>query len=282
MAWVIPLKLFRNLSSGTEYFNNDPKPWEEPNNAWRGIDYNLTVPPASVEPIWIGVSSNGESTQVFPISTTVKNIRKIWARVYQGTKITLLDGSVLAFSDQYSHVLSDLKKCCLKFIRSGPFVFKISNKTLKPGADFPCETEAGFKWLAVLGTEDPPVAYTRFFEIELKNAAETLVLSGELSSGTLVDTIQTVLNWPEDFIGLTIDGTTIVANDVIAGIGEVNIGEFDFGTITVRTRMTAAPDIELIAENEWSLPDTTCADDSSSVSDSGEFAEAEFTEEFNI
>lgn len=177
--------------------------------------------------------------------------------------------------------------CCSTIhITSAPYALKTTASPLTPGQIYPCGTQAGFKWLAVFGNEDPPTNYTRFFEIELQNADASIILVDVLSTGPLVATIQTILNWPANFIGLTIDGITIVGNDEVAGVNELNVGEFDFGKITIRVRLVDGP-TELIAETEFSLPDTTCggggsgsSGESGSSSSEPESGSGEFNDSF--
>lgn len=193
-----------------------------------------------------------------------------------GTALRCGGGFWVLLDMNIAEFIEALGICCgAEGIDSAPYALKASGLPLDVDKTYPCGYEAAFKWLAVFGTEDPALTLIRYFDIELQNAAVSVTLVDTLSSGALAATIQTVLNWPADFIGLTIDGITLVANNVVAGVNEMNIGDFDYGKITVRVRLEDLPDIELIDEHEWSLPDTTCGGESSSGESSGSFSSSD-------
>lgn len=85
------------------------------------VEYDVTTPPENVAPVWIGVSADGLTNQVFPIGTTVAAIIGAgFPRVYQGTQIIGNDGSVQVFSENLKTVQITIAACCLNSGQSSP------------------------------------------------------------------------------------------------------------------------------------------------------------------
>lgn len=91
--------------------------------AWPGlpVDYDVTIPPENVAPVWAGVSADGSTNQIFPMTATVAQIIAAgFPRVYQVTQITGADGSVQVFSENLKTVQILIAACCLNTGQGSP------------------------------------------------------------------------------------------------------------------------------------------------------------------
>lgn len=278
MAFIIPLKLVLDLGSGSEFFDSVSDPGGDIDNGWPGVDYNLdlTIPPQLIQPVWIGVSADGTNAQVFQKDTPIADIITAgYPRVYQGTEIQTGEGDVLVFSDQYQHILLAMSACCGSSVDTAVYALKQSNYPLTVGEHVPCGAEAAFKWLAVRGsTETRNLKYT--FAVRLTSADALTMIEGNLANELpLPVTTQMFKAWPDDFIGLTIGATTLVANNVVPGVGEMNVGDFDGGKIRISVTIID-DDTEAVVDQvlkEFALP-SNCQDDES-ASDSASASASE-------
>lgn len=262
MAQTIPLKLVIDLGGGSEFFDSVADSDQDIVYPWPGtpVTFDLTIPPHLIQPVWIGVSADGNDAQAYPLNTPVADIIAAgWPHVYQGTEIADSDGNVMVYSDQYNHILLAIASCCNSNFLTQALALKQSSFPLTPGETYPCGSEAIFTWLVIYGkNEDRPNLSARF-NITLTNADQSVTLSGAFSSFVLPPTGKISKAWPADFIGMTIDGTNLVANDVEPMPGEMRVMDFDNGTIEVRTAVLDE-DFNVIIEeaNTWALPGTQC------------------------
>lgn len=264
MAQTIPLHLVLDLGTGSEFFDSVADSDQDIVYPWPGDPYtlDLTTPIQLIQPVWIGVSADGNNAQAFPKSMTVAQIIAAgFPRVYEGTEIVDGDGNVLVFSDQYNHILLAIAACCNPNYLTQALALKTSNKPLTPGQTYVCGTEAIFKWLALYGKNELRPDLTYEFRIRMINADASIDLEDALvPTAPFSETHANVLNWPADFVGLTIEGENLVANDTVSPMpGELRLLTFDGGTLEMHViiRDNAAA---IIAEDTqiFALPDSQC------------------------
>lgn len=242
--------------------------------AWPGteVDVDVTVPPPTIRAIWIGVSLDGASNKPFELTASVASIILAgWPRVYKGTEIVDGNGVKSLYSDNLDDVNFLLNTCCGTNIATQSLALKQSNLSLKvTDPNPPCDGEAFFKWLAVIGTNEDRTVQV-LFHLKLTSADTLTVIEGDILDVSPSNTVQQVLSWFADFVGLTVGADTIVANDVVAGVNEVNVDAFDFGIIEMTTTILDTADDSVIstATSTFRLPGSNCGDGGSS-SDSGE------------
>lgn len=185
---------------------------------------------------------------------------------HPATKITCSNNpdNFWIVSNNFFDVVSAFTVCCgAAEIPTLAMALKQSTSSLNPDeANPPCGTLAAFKFLAIRGSSEIQVLMHRFVLV-LKNADESISLEYPLpghNDDPLPGTTQAVLNWPEDFIGLTMDGKTLVANDVTPGVDEYNVSEFDNGTIEMTTTIRRVIDEVIVSEavETFRLPGTDC------------------------
>lgn len=237
---------------------------------------DFTLPIVTIRRVWFGVSEDLSGAKVYQIDTPIATIIGAGApRVYQGTEIIDTAGHRFAFSEAYDDVQAALSACCNSEVLTAAFAFKQSNQSLDPNQpDPPCGAEAIFKWLAVLGTN--PLSgydYTMYVKLTSRDGLVTWEHNLALQLA-LAATIQQVLAWPADFIGLVgLDSVTLIANADVADGTHRHVSNFDGGTILMRTTIRDIggdhPVIFSVAEQTFRLPDTDCDQEGSSDS-SGE------------
>lgn len=267
MAKTLTLHLVNDLGQDSISGSDSDVPM-----AWPGTptvyDFNLT--PQLIQPVWIGVSEDGSTNQVYPLTTSVAAILGAgWARVYQGTEIVGQSGDVQVFSEQYLQLLNELAACCGTALITALFALKNSNYSLNPlDPNPPCGTEALFKWLAVFGTnEERELTYQFIFSLLPADGDLDKVFSKVLASDLpFTETTQLIRGWPADFIGMVSQQSkTLVANDAVAGSGNVRVSEYDGGTISVNVVMSENDDQVDQRDNAFRLPATDCAPGCSTV-----------------
>lgn len=218
---------------------------------WPGtpLSYDFTLTPQAIRPVWVGVSADGTTNQVYPLSTSVATIIGAgWSHVYQGTEIVGANGDVLVFSEQYLHVLNALSACCATSVATAAFSLRQSNYSLDPDQPVPpCGVDALFKWLAVRGSAEARTLTYRF--VAHLTTADGLTTQDVVYAADLAftETLQLVKNWPADFAGLA---------------------EYALGTIGVEVVIKEAGSPVLTDLRTFRLPDI-CAEESGSSS-SGE------------
>jgi hypothetical protein len=261
MAQTIPLKVVIELtgSQASDSVSDSEQGLVHP---WPGdpVTLDITTPPTCLDPVWIATNEDGDVAKYFPINTPIAAILlEGWAHVYQGTQICDSAGNANIYSDQYNHVLLAIAACCNNNFQTQALALKRSQFPLVPGQQYPCGSEAIFTWLVIYGkNEDRPNLSARF-NITLTSADSSIVLSGPFSSFVIPPTGQISKSWPADFIGMTIDGVNLVANDVEPMPGENRVMDFDNGTIEVRTAVLDENfDVLLEDVNTWALPGTQC------------------------
>lgn len=278
-------------------------------NAWPGanetIDFNDTTCPAVDDEVtkWLvelvfvvmGYDSNqGDSLpaaagwQIFT-QQEARELIPIWAaeslEFHAATKITCSNNpdNFYVVGNSIFDVIQAFTTCCAApNIQTQALALKQSNAALDPSQTYPCGTEAIFKWVAILGNNEttPDLVYT--FRVTLTNEAGDVIISEDfVSAQPLTVTVQASKNWPTDFIGMTIGGTTLVANDAVPGVGERRVSDFDNGTITMVTEITDGDAYNRSQQSEFALPPTDCAqpESGSSGSESGIFG-SEFAPSF--
>lgn len=281
MAQIIPLLIVLDLGNGSEFFNSVADSDQDISYPWPGDPYtlDLTNPPELMQAVWIGVSQDGNTMQAFPVTTPIPTIIAAgFPRVYQGTEIADSEGNVMVFSNQYNHVLLAISACCTTQVLTQVLALKQSNYPLIVGQTYPCGAEAIFKWLAILGSNEttPDLVYS--FRVSLENQdGDVLISEYFVLSEPLTETVQATKSWPSDFIGMTIGGTTLVANDATPGVGERRVSDFDNGTITLQVEITDGIDFGQSTSASFALPGTDCGSDSGD--DSGIFG-SEFGDSF--
>jgi hypothetical protein len=264
MAQTIPLKLLIELGGGSEFFDSVADSDQDIVHPWPGdpVTFDLTVEPQLIQPVWIGVSADGSDAQAYPLTTSVAAILAAgWAHVYQGTEIADGSGTVTVYSNQYNHVLLAIASCCNNNFATQALALKNSPYALIPGQTYPCPASASYKWIALKGKNEtrPNLAYT--FGLSLINQDLTLLLNNTtIASGALPNTTQLELSWPEDFIGLIIDGVTLVGNDTVPLSGERQVKDFDGGIIAMAVNIEDLDVPEGIsnANSQFALPDSDC------------------------
>lgn len=227
--------------------------------------------------VLIGVSANGLTNQAYPLGTAIATITATYPRVYGGTQI-VSGGDTFLFSNGFADYQLRLSHCCSTIVQSAAFALKQSNNLLTPGVPLGCGVEAIFIWLAILAAGQTGLQYR--FGVKLESDGGSTVLEGDLVAlSNLTATTQLTKAWPEDFIGTTIAGTTLVDNDTPAGVGELNVSAFDNGQITVTVEIidTNSPDEsavdttgDLFDENVFALPPTDCSEGGSESDSLGE------------
>lgn len=172
-------------------------------------------------------------------------------------------------SNPWEDIFYTIDTCCGVSYGDGPFVFKQSLYPLTPGEPVPCGAEAIFKWLALVHPTDPSFPWiSHDFSATLRSADSLIEISGNIVAGGPAETTQMVKKWPDDFIGLTLGGKTLVANNVTPGVDEYNVGAFDGGEIDVVVNMNHAFEGSESASQTFALPATQCDDESASFSGS--------------
>lgn len=160
-------------------------------------------------------------------------------------------------SDTVFDVSAAINVCCgAPSIANGAFVFKISNRPLTPGVDYLCPVSASYKWLAVRNPDDiRNLEYKFLMELTTDDEVTTLTNNAD-PAVTLSSTVQVVRNWPADFVGLVLDGITLIADGETPGVNEINVGDFDLGNIKMTTVITDTDTLETIStmEETWAIP----------------------------
>lgn len=169
-------------------------------------------------------------------------------------------------SNSIFDVQHTFETCCgSPTIPSAARVFVQSNEDLTPGETYPCGAEAIFKWLAIKGTGS--VANLKYtFQVKLTSADGLTEIEGDLvTDQPLAATTQLVKSWPDDFVGLVIGATTLVANDATPGVGEMRVGDFDGGTIDLTATVVDDDTEETVSSEtrQFALPVTQCDDEGS-------------------
>jgi hypothetical protein len=261
MAQLINLKLVIELtqSQASDSVSDSDQGVTHP---WPGdpVSLDISTPPTCLDPVWIATNADGTVLKSFPVDTSAADIlAEGWAHLYQGTQICDSAGNANIYSNQYNHVLLAIAACCNNNFQTQVLALKLSQFPLVPGQTYPCGSEAKFTWLVVYGkNEDRPNLSARF-DITLTSQDGLTVLSGPFSSFVIPPTGQITKSWPNDFIGMTIDGVNLVANDVEPMPGERRVMDFDNGTIEVKTvLLDESFEILLEEANTWALPGTQC------------------------
>lgn len=280
MGQILILHLVNDLGSDSISGSQSDTP-----SMWPGVEtpYNFTPAPQAIRPVMIGVSLDGNSNQVYPLGTSVPDIRDDgWARVYQGTEIVGVHGDVLVFSDQYPQLQFMLEACCGSDVVTAAYNLKQSNYSLAPDApNPPCGAEAIFKQLVVRSKNDArALLYIFQWALNTANGDEDLQFFGPTVQLPLDGTTQQVMSWPSDFIGeVSATDQELVANNVSPGEDQVQVRVYDLGTIQLLTSIVDNTDPEnpvLVqqVDTTFRLPGTDCeADESSSGSSSGSESE---------
>lgn len=182
---------------------------------------------------------------------------------HAATKITCSNNpdNFWIVSNSFFDVQNAFSICCgAPNILTMPFALKQSNKELTPGTQYICGTEAIFRWLVIYGSNETRPNLSARFDIRLTSADESVTLAGPFSSFPIGPTGQISKSWPADFIGMTIDGVNLVANDQeVVMPGEMRVKDFDFGTIEVTTSILDENfDVVQSDTNTWALPTTQC------------------------
>lgn len=279
-------------------------------NAWPGVDevieFNDTTCPAVedeetkwlIEQVFVvmGYDSNqGDSIpapagwQIFTVDEARYLIPGWLAEsleFHAATKIMCSNDpdNFYVVGNSYFDVVNAFNVCCgTPNIQTQALVFKQSNYSLNPDDELPpCGAEAQFKWLAIRSASDiRNLIYT--FRVILRNTDLTIeIVKDWIFEQSLPSTQQLIKQWPADFIGELFGSFTLVANDVVPGVNEYQVRDFDNGTIVVTSQIIDA-DTEMtisMQEQEFILPGTDCDEaPSSSGSESGIFDDS-FGDEF--
>lgn len=82
-------------------------------NEWPGV-VTETDPALMGDPVavWVGVSLDGSTNQVYPIDTPLATIKLTFPRIYQGTQVDV-DGSTNAYTNNLRDVDLLLRACCI-------------------------------------------------------------------------------------------------------------------------------------------------------------------------
>lgn len=280
MAQNIALKLVVELGGGSELYNSVSDPDQDVVHPWPGdpVTLDISNPPELIQPVWIATNADGTDAQVYPSDTPVADILAAgWVHLYQGTEIVDFEGTVNVYSNQYNHVLLAIAACCNNSFATQALLLKQSPYALTPGQTYPCEADAIFKWLALRGSNEtrPNLSYS--FGVSLVNADGTVLLNNTfIATGPLPTSVQMALAWPADFIGLIIDGVTLVGNDTVPLTGQRQVKDFDGGVIAMAIDLNDDDIPENIGNNnaQFALPDTDC------LSESEGFFEDEFETQF--
>jgi hypothetical protein len=234
--------------------------------AWPGTptDVDVTLPPEIVRKVWIGVSPDGSTNQVYPLNTAVQTILADgWTRIFQGTEII---GAGFSFYQVFSEPLHTVQimiaACCETAIQTALFALKISNNPLAAtGSAPPCGTPAAFKWLAVFGTDETRELEYRFTMSLLPADGDVLnVMTFYLPNQTpFIETVQLLKRWPADFVGMTsLEGITLVGPTAVPGVNERRVSFYDGGTVSVVVDLFENDDQIQEASGTWRLPGTIC------------------------
>jgi hypothetical protein len=109
---------------------------------------------------------------------------------------------------------------------------------------------------------------TYVFSLSIVNADGTVTLNNtQVAAGPMTSSVQMVLAWPADFVGLIIDGVTLVANDTVPLTGQRQVKDFDGGVIAMAIDINDDDIPENIGNNnaQFALPDTDCLDESAGI-----------------
>lgn len=271
MAQTIPLKLVIDLGGGSEFFDSVSDSDQDIVYPWPGtpVIFDLTCEPPLIQPVWIGVSEDGNDSQAYPLTTSVEDILAAgWAHVYQGTEIADCDGNVTVYSNQYNHVLLAIAACCNSNFPTQALALKESIYALTPGVTYPCGGESAFKWLAIYGASETLPNLQYIFTVSLINDDGSVVLATTpIVTNPFTETVQLTKNWPEDFVGMIIDGITLVDNDTAPLAGERQVKDFDGGTIEVGVLINDLDAVTTIKEDlkTFALLDTDCQENESGI-----------------
>lgn len=255
-------------------------------NAWPGadevIEFNDATCPAVddeetswlVEQVFVvmGYDSNqGDSLpapagwQVFSMEEATPLIPFWFAEdleFHAATKITCSNDpdNFYVVGDSFYDVVNAFNVCCgAPNIQTQALSLKLSNRDLEPGVEYPCGTQAVFTWLVIYGNNETRPNLSARFDIVLTRADMSESLAGSFSSFVLPPTGQIKKAWPDDFIGMTIDGINLVANTVPPGPSDRQVKDFDFGTIQVTANVLDENfDVIITDSNTWALPGTQC------------------------
>ena len=168
-------------------------------------------------------------------------------------------------SESFFDVLAELNNCCgTPSIQTDGFIYNMSGRELDPaGPNAPCGSPASFKALFVKGNGE-----TRNLAISVLvyvyNDGQTIGVADYWPGWYLkpfTATDQLVLNWPQDFIGVTLGGSTIVDNeDVATPPGSYNASTFDNGQVQIQIYITDLDEEETFVNKieAYKLPGTIC------------------------
>jgi len=262
-------------------------------NAWPGanetIEFNDTTCPAVDDEVtkWLvelvfvvmGYDSNqGDSLpaasgwQIFS-QEEARELIPIWSaeslEFHAATKITCSNNpdNFYVVGNSIFDVVQAFNTCCAApNILTQALALKQSNAALDPTQTYPCGTEAVFKWVAILGNNETTPDLVYYFRVALTNqAGDVLISEYFVVAEPLTETVQAVKSWPTDFIGMTLGGTTLVANDVVPGVGERRVSDFDNGTINMLVEISDGGDYYTSQQAEFALPPTDCGEPESGI-----------------
>jgi hypothetical protein len=178
------------------------------------------------------------------------------------TRIVNCNGATVIVSEYIADIMAQANTCCgTSNIPTQALALKNSAHTLsldEPAAG--CGTPAEFVWLALYGSnETRNMEY--FFFIQLTSAdGLTQIAEYFVDTALFTQTVEHKKKWPADFIGLQIGAITLVANNVVPGVNELRVRDFDGGTLQMGVEIQDT-DLEQnvsIANKEFKLPDTDC------------------------
>lgn len=271
MPQILTLHLVNDLGSDSIGGSQSDVP-----SLWPGTPtpYDFSLTPQAIRPVWIGVSADGVTNQVYPISTSVPTIIGAgWPRVYQGTEIVGNHGDVLVFSEQYQHVLNALSHCCATGVTSNALVLLSSRYDLDPTGPLPpCGVEAIFKLLAILGN---PESHTLLYQWGFQLIGSDGDIDNQFNwfeTNPLDATTQKLLPWATGFYGL-VDSVgharfLVADDDPTVDPNAVRVGFYAGGTITLNV-VVYDPDDEAYFFTQmqtFRLPGTDCEEGSASAS----------------
>lgn len=262
MAQLINLKLVIELTQ-SQASDSVSDSEQGVSHTWPGdpVSLDITVPPTCLDPVWIATNADGTVAKSFPADTLAADIlAEGWAHLYQGTQICDSAGNANIYSNQYNHVLLAIAACCNNDFQTQALALKQSAQPLTPGQTYPCNTDALFKWLAIYGRDEARPDLSVRFAVSLTTADQSQTISELFYDASFTETIQQTKRWPADFIGLSIGGVNLVANNTPSPMpGEQRVKDFDGGTIKVTTSILDVDfNIILIDENDFALPSTQC------------------------
>lgn len=158
---------------------------------------------------------------------------------HAATEITSCNGTFVV-SNYIVDIIGQINSCCGSVFPTQFFTFMNSSypiqfDTLNPPDQVPpCGAKLTLRWLAVRGTNEARNinrTFTAYLTSEGGAVSAAFTFGG--TETDLLTTVQEERVWPDDFIGLEDDGGnfTLVANDVVPGVNERRVSDFDGGTI---------------------------------------------------